>query len=60
MGFTLAEAQSGRWVEGPALQFAWSITSANHWNTLVQDGVNYYEITVIVPEVSWVSAPAGP
>ena len=60
VGLSLADAQNGLWVEGPALELAWSITSANYWNTLVQDGVNYYEVTVIVPGVSWVSAPAGP
>ncbi len=60
LGFSLADAQAGRWVDGPALDFAWSITSANYWNTLVQDGDNYSEITVIVPELSWVSPPEEP
>ena len=58
VGFSLAEAENGRWIDGAALELAWSITNANSWNTLVQDGVNYYEVTVLVPEVSWVTPPA--
>jgi hypothetical protein len=57
VGFGLAEAQSGLWVDGPALDLAWSVVSANYWNTTVQDGADYYEITVKVPGVSWVSPP---
>jgi hypothetical protein len=60
VGLSLSEAEGGRWVEGAALELAWSITSAHHWNTLVQDGADYYEITLIVPEVSWVKPPTAP
>ncbi len=60
VGFSLPEAENGRWIDGPALTLAWSITSANQWNPRVQDDVNYYQITVRVPEVSWVHPPAGP
>ena len=59
LGFALAEAETGRWIDGPALELAWSIVNANSWNTLVQDGVNYYEVTVRVPGVSW-NEPPGP
>lgn len=56
-GFTLAEAQGGRWAEGAALRAAWEAVNAGYWSHALQDGETYYRLTVQVPGLSQSAPP---
>lgn len=56
-GFTLAEAQGGRWAEGAALLAAWEAVNAGYWSHALQDGETYYRLTVQVPGLSQSAPP---
>jgi hypothetical protein len=56
-GFTLAEAQAGRWVEGEALQVAWAAVNASVWSSFLQEDGAYYQVAVQVPGLSWSEPP---
>jgi hypothetical protein len=56
-GFSLAEAGGGRWVEGEALQTAWTAVNGSFWGHALQDGDSYYRLTVQVPGLSQSAPP---
>lgn len=58
-GFTLAEAQAGRWVEGAALHAAWAAVNQNPWNTPVRSAGQVYQLTLQVPGVSFLEPPGN-
>lgn len=57
MGFSLAQAENGQWVEGPALQNVWEIVNAAPYGGTVQEGQNVYQLTLQIPGVSMVEPP---
>ena len=57
LGFSLSEATNGKWVEGEALAFAWRVVNENPWGETIQDGEDYYQITVQIPGVNQVEPP---
>lgn len=59
LGFSLAEAAGGAWVEGEALELAWRTVNAEVWGGgLVQDGETFYQLSMLVPGVSQVQPPS--
>lgn len=60
LGFSLAEASNGRWVEGEALALAWQVVNTNLWTNSIKDGETYYEITVQAPNLSLIPPPTAP
>jgi hypothetical protein len=56
-GFTLAEAASGRYVEGEALTHAWQIVNQNMY-AVVRSGGQTYQLVVQVPGLALVEPPA--
>lgn len=56
VGFTLAEAVGGRYVEGQALALAWDIVNTDYLARVESDG-RTYQLAVQVPGISRVAPP---
>lgn len=56
-GLALAEVVDGAWVEGEALRLAWQAVNANLAGPFVQEGENYYEISLQIPGLSMIAPP---
>jgi hypothetical protein len=52
MGLSLAEAQGGVWIEGPALALAWQAVNANSLYPLLREGDAVYQAKLLVPGVT--------
>ena len=52
LGFSLAQATGGRWVEGEALELAWRFINGHPNGGVIQDGPNYYGIVLLISEVT--------
>jgi hypothetical protein len=48
----LSEMENGVWLEGPALQQAWQIANASGVGAIVQQGDDYYQLSVKIPGLS--------
>jgi len=59
-GLSPADVTGGAWLEGEALAFAWRVVNDDIWQPLVRDGDQYYELVVLVPGLSTVTAPTPP
>jgi hypothetical protein len=57
VGFSLQEAEDGRWIEGEALTLSWEVINANTWGHLVRDGSEYYQLSLQIPGVSFLPPP---
>jgi hypothetical protein len=58
MGLSLAEAQGGVWIEGPALALAWEAVNADSLFTLLRDGDTVYQVKLLVPDITLLQPPA--
>ena len=50
-GFSLSEAEGGRWIEGSALQAVWDIVNQKPWANTVRDGDNVYQLSLQIPDL---------
>jgi hypothetical protein len=57
LGFALSEAAGGAWVEGETLELAWRIVNENPWGGLIQDGEDYYQISLLIQDVTQIQPP---
>lgn len=57
LGLSLAQAVSGAWVEGPALEKAWELVNDSPWGGITQEGEAFYQITLQIPVVSMYQPP---
>lgn len=55
---TLAQAATGVWIQGPALESAWKLVNASSLNPVFQENGAFYQVTLLVPGVSFVEPPA--
>jgi hypothetical protein len=58
MGLSLAEAQGGVWIEGPALALAWQAVNAHSLSPLLREGEMVYQAKLLVPGVTLLQPPA--
>ena len=58
LGFSLSQASEGAWIDGEALEAAWSLVNQNPGGGVVQEGDAYYQITLQIPGVSMEQPPA--
>ena len=58
LGLSLAEAQGGVWIEGPALARAWEAVNAKSVFTLLREGDTVYQVELLVPDVTLLQPPA--
>jgi hypothetical protein len=56
-GLSLAQAEQGTWVQGPALKAAWDLVNNNPFGAYVQDGEDSYRISLQIPGVSMAEPP---
>jgi hypothetical protein len=59
-GVSLADSTQGVWIDGEALEAAWTYVNASPWGMVIQEGDTYYGISVQVPELSLQAPPAAP
>ncbi len=51
MGFSLAEAAGGMWVEGAALEFAWQAVNVHEYSASIQENGISYGIGLEIPDL---------
>lgn len=57
LGLSLAKAQEGVWIEGPALARLWQEVNAQTWLPVVEDGQAYFQLGLQIPGLSIVAPP---
>jgi hypothetical protein len=58
LGLSLAEAQGGVWIEGPALALTWQAVNAHSLSPLLREGDTVYQAKLLVPDVTLLEPPA--
>ena len=60
LGLSLANNAGGQWVTGDAAEFAWRVVNRSQWQPIVREGDDYYELTVLVADLSSMQPPTPP
>jgi len=58
LALSLADAQGGLWIEGPALARAWEAVNADSVFTLLREEDAIYQVQLLVPDVTLLQPPA--
>jgi len=57
LGLSLKDAVGGLWIEGEALELVWRIVNGNPWGPVVQEGNDFYQLSLRIPDVSMMAPP---
>jgi hypothetical protein len=56
-GLAVEETAKGAWIEGPALEAAWTLINQHPSGPTVQEGESFYRLALQVPQLSMVAPP---
>ena len=60
LGIFLRDATEGIWVEGDALELAWTIVNSNVWSTPIEESGLFYHLALQIPGITMADPLSDP